>query len=689
MKRGYYRKLALNNIKKNYPFFIPRILAEAGLLGCFYIALTLAMDGRLQEVRGGEYIPTFMWMGVGVLVILSSVLMFYTNSFLMKQRKREFGVYNVLGMEKRHIGKVLFHEGLISDSIAIAGGIGLGILFYKLCSLLVCRLLESEIIIGFYFITPVTIIPAALFFILLDLVTYFFNRISIAKMKPVELLASRNTGEKEPRVKWLLLIIGIAALGSGYFISLTTENPLQALLMFFVAVVLVIIGTYCLFVTGSTFVLKLLKKNKDYYYDKRHMPAVSGLLYRMKQNAVGLASIAILATGVLVMISTTVSLYTGMSGTLKRNYPDDMYLAAEYYLPGSETPVSIDGDVLEKTLRSASEKNRVDVESINYNEYLQTSYFAEDGHLYAQSEIDGLRDGVIIGGINNFIFITNDTYEKLTGERLDLSGREISTCRISSAIDKAYDLTGTVFLHGNEYPIKSVIYSFPISVQVIASGFGTYGVVVADQDILDEIYMNHQAAYGENASNMTQRIAVSFADSDQVGRVYDDLRDDIYDELEAYAVSNGCSEKGLFLNMDDVWDARTAMVGMFATLLFLGILLGAVSMFATVLIIYYKQISEGYEDRGRFQIMEKIGMSKEEVKKTINSQVLLVFFLPLVTAGVHMAFAYPMLKKMLKILMFYKASLFLECTLITYAVFALVYVLIYRATSKTYYKIIH
>ena len=692
MKRGFYRKIAWNNIKKNYRFFVPRILAEMGLLGCFYIAVTLALDERLREIKGGDYIPTFMAMGVAVLVILSSILMFYTNSFLMKQRKREFGVYNVLGMEKRHIGKVLLHEGLISDSVAIAGGIGVGILFYKLCSLLICKLLETDVIVGFYFITLKTILPSALFFVVVDLITYFFNRVSIARMKPVELLSSKSAGEKEPKVKWLLLVIGVLTLGSGYVIALTTKNPLQALGLFFVAVILVIIGTYFLFVSGSIFVLKALKKNGKYYYNKKHMPAVSGLLYRMKQNAVGLASIAILATGVLVMISTTVSLYTGMNNTLDRTYPEDIYLNADYnYGTGErDDSVAVPTDILEEAVRKAAEKNGVEIQYVNPEEYLFVSYYVQDNHLYAESELYAAMGNMeVMAGLREFFFITNDTYERLTGERFDLSGREIACCGISSASEKASDMTGTIYLHGCEYNVKNQFSDFPCSIAMLSNPFSTYGVVVSDQSALEEIYRNQRAAYGDFASKITSRICVKFADRKAAGAAFDSIRKDLREDLSAYVKSQKADPDYLAWCLDCVWDTRVAMLGMYATLLFLGILLGAVSMFATVLIIYYKQISEGYEDRERFQIMEKIGMSKEEVKKTINGQVLLVFFLPLVTAGVHLAFAYPMLKSMLNVFMLYSNRLFLDCALITYVVFALVYVLIYRGTSKTYYKIVH
>ena len=312
MKIGLYSRLAWNNIKKNAKLYIPNILSGIGLTAVFYIILTLSKDERLSEVRGGSYLPTIMSLGVIVIALLSFILVLYTNSFLMKQRNQEFGLYNVLGMEKRHIGKILFWEMAICAICVLVGGLLTGMLLYKLCVLLICRMLAVNSILGFYHVSPQTLIPSACFFLALYLLTYLFNRIRVARMKPVELLQSTHTGQREPKIKWLLLLVGIASLSAGYYISLTIEEPLQALELFFVAVILVILGTYCLFLTGSTAFLKLLKRNKKFYYQKEHMIAISGLLFRMKQNAVGLASITILATMVLVMVSTTVSLYAGI-----------------------------------------------------------------------------------------------------------------------------------------------------------------------------------------------------------------------------------------------------------------------------------------------------------------------------------------------------------------------------------------
>ncbi len=690
MKRGLYRKMGWSNIRKNYRFFVPRITSEAGLLACFYISLTLAFDDRLSQVKGGTYIPTFMLIGTAVLAILSAVLMFYTNSFLMKQRRAEFGVYNILGMEKKHVGKVLFHESFLSSIISILGGLGLGVLFYKLCSLLICKLLKSKIIVGFYFITPKTLALAGAFFILLDILTFIYNRIVISRMKPVEMLKSRSAGEKEPTVKWLLLLVGIAALGAGYFISITTKSPLQALELFFVAVVLVIIGTYCIFVTGTTFVLKLLKKNERYYYNKKHMPSVSGLLFRMKQNAVGLASIAILATGVLVMISTTVSLYSGLQGTLDKNYPQDLYFYAQYEnTDGVNT--SVPAEELERMARKAADDVGVKIESVENNDYLSVSYYKEGNRLYTKNEVENtLSKTEIMNGIVDCMFITEASYTALTGETLSLGRYELGVSMVSSPTgnSKDADMSGELVIHGKTYKIAENIGLYPVKTQILANGFPVMGFVVADDEAMKEIFEAQKAGYGKYASEMTNRICVSFVDREKACKVGDELTSEINSELNAYLDSIGYGDASAGYSIDTYWEAREEVTGMYGTLLFLGILLGAVCLFATVLIIYYKQISEGYEDRDRFQIMEKIGMTTSEIKKTINSQVLLVFFLPLIVAGIHIVFAYPMLSRMLRVLALYKPTLFLTCSLISYAVFAVVYILIYLGTSRTYYKII-
>lgn len=688
MKIGFFLKLARSNISKNRRFFLPRILSEAGLLCVFYIVFTLRADERILQLRGGQYIEVFMSIGTAVMMLLSVILLFYINSFLMKQRKREFGVYNILGLEKRHICRVLFHETALSSLASVVLGLAMGTLFYKLCSLLICQLLNAEIILGFYFINARSLALSGAFFLVLDVVSYGVNCVTIARMKPVEMLSSANVGEREPKVKWPLLVLGVLALGGGYYISLTTQNPLKALVLFFVAVILVIIGTYFLFVAGSIFVLKALKKNKRFYYNKKYMPAVSGLLYRMKQNAVGLASIAILATGVLVMISTTVSLYAGAEETVKRNFPQDYYLSARYLQWSDEGRLLHSEDMPRETLLRAveqgAEKNGLTIKEMDFQEYLTVSYIYENDTLTCERVSGNAADN--LKGLSVITYITEEMYRSLGGEALNLAKDEIAVCPMDirqSGFDRP-----TLTIGEDTYQIKTTIPLFPISSGMEAAT-NSYGIVVEDESVLAHIFDQQKAAYGEAASDYTRRIAASFAGRGANGDVGEKLERDVEEYLKEAAFPQQQEPgEGMTITGNTVWGARESVTAMCGALLFLGIILGLVCLFATVLIVYYKQISEGYEDRVRFQIMQKVGMSRREVKSTINSQVLLVFFLPLVVAGMHLAFAFPILEKVLHILLLSSTSLFVACSLVTFGVFAAVYTLIYTATARTYYKIV-
>lgn len=681
MKTGLYSKIAAGNIKNNARLYIPRILAEAGLLGCFYILFTLALDQRLSEALGGAYLEFFMMMGAVLIGLLSFILILYINRFLMKQRKSEYGLYNVLGMEKHHITRVLFRESLYTSLISVVLGIVFGILFYKLSSLLICKLLQAQTVAGFYYLDVVTVLIPVLIFAALDLFAFFFNCIGIYRLKPVELLKGKQVGEKEPKIKWVLLILGVLCVGAGYYICLTTQSPLEALLLFFAAAILIIAGTYFLFITGTTFVLKCLKKNKNYYYNKKHMPAVSGLLFRMKHNALGLASIALLATGVLIMISTTVSLYSGVDDTVNEHYPSQLYLSALHKDGDDVTPIP--SDQLEEIVREAAGKNSLTIESITSEQSLTVSYLLRDGRLLTKTEVSGGYDPE---EITNVIYITEATYERLEGEKdttdphkLGLKEDEIAFCRILSTSYHVGDTPSALTVNSNEYRIKEQLAYFPVDVNT-GTIVDTVGIVVANDEVLSGIYQAQKKAYGEFASEYADRIGVSFSDESAAAAVGEELEKDI---------SASFTDTGVTYDLDTKWDSKKNVLDMYGTFLFLGILLGLVCLFSTVLIIYYKQISEGYEDRGRFQIMEKIGMEPGEVKKTIGSQLKLQMFLPLITAAVHTAFVFPILLKLLNILMLSNTGLFVLCSIITFALFAIVYTAVYFLTSKTYYKIVH
>ncbi|MDO4477797.1 MAG: ABC transporter permease [Lachnospiraceae bacterium] len=684
MKMGFYNTIASENIKKNARLYVPRILAEAGLLGCFYIMMNLALDQRLGEALGGAYLKGFMMFGAFIIGGLSFILILYINSFLMKQRKGEYGLYNVLGMEKRHILKVLWHESMKAAMAAILGGLIFGILFYKLSSLLICKLLHAAPVAGFYYLNLENMVLPVIIFMILDLVAYGISALSIMRLKPVELMASRHHGEKEPRIRWVLLVIGTICLVAGYIIALRVKSPIEAMVFFFVAVALVIVGTYCLFVTGTTFVLKCLKKNKRYYYNKKHMPAVAGLLFRMKQNAVGLASIAILATGVLVMISTTVSLYSGVQDSIETNYPDQLYLSA-YENEGDEIR-HFSCDELKAIVSDAAAENDLTIARTGESEFLCVSYVLDNDRLLMKNEVDA---GMSMENLSCVVFITQDAYNAMRGQtgsgvsnRLSLHENEVAFCRISSTFRDSMMAPTQLSFAGNTYQVARQLDYFPVSIPM-SNVVTTLGIVLPDEAALTTVYEAQKAGYGKFASEFETRLSVSFTDEEKSTASGKAICDGIAARIK------GDDGRPVTYSLDTKWEALENVLGMYGSFLFLGILLGAVCLFATILIIYYKQISEGYEDRERFQIMEKIGMETSEVKSAIGSQLMLQFFLPLLTAALHTAVAFPLLEKMLRILMLTNTQLFVVCTLVTLAVFALVYAAVYFITARTYYRIVH
>lgn len=674
MNSNIYSKLAKSNIRKNYRFFVPRILTEVGLLGCLYIMFTLTIDKQITGGFGGEYISIIMGLGTILVTILSTILMIYSNSFLMKQRKPEFGLYHCLGMEKRHVGKVLFHESLICSLVSIVGGAAFGILFYKVCALIVCKILNIEAVnvTGFYYIKPISVIPPMLLFFAIDVVAYIINRISIARLRPIELMNSGHKGEKEPKIRWVLLVIGILTLGAGYTISLSIETPLAAIYLFFLAVLLVVVGTYCLFVSGSIFVLNILKRNEKFYYNKLHMPSVSGLIYRMKQNAVGLASIAILATCILVMISTTVSLYTGADKTIKKFYPHHVTLSINRLGVDHFTK-----DDAQKAAYDTAEKVGLEIDSIEYIEYIDIAA-RQSGTVYTFEQPDDYD----LGDCTDFTFVRKTEYEHLTGQKVDLSGHKIICVPLTANLDK---MPEKITINGIECETEERYDAFPIQSE-LQNFTSVYGIV-AEDELIDEWYEMQKEEYGNNCSEFECKLGIMFTDEGEYKEKAAEYKEELCEQLEKYdLVEDGAG----YINylIDDVEEIRSELYTLYGSFFFLGIILGIVFIFATGLIIYYKQISEGFEDRERFKIMEKVGMSQKEVKHTIKSQIIMVFFLPLIVAGVHVVFAFPILLKLLNLLLMPDTLHCILCTVIVFIVFAILYALIYSGTSKTYYNIV-
>lgn len=695
MKLGLFLRLAWSNIKKNHQLYIPHILAGTGLTAIFYIMLTLGRDERLRNIKGGYAVPEIMMIGIWVVVILSVILVFFTNSFLMKQRTREYGMYNVLGMEKSHVGHIMFLESLISTVISITAGILSGILVYKLCCLFICKILHVSTILGFYVNTE-CVWKTVVSFAVMYLGAFLWNRIRLAKLKPVELLASAGAGEKEPKTKWLLLLIGIATIGTGYYLALRAESPLQVIKDFFIAVILVIIGTYALFLAGSIAFLKLLRRKKSFYYRRTNMIAVSDLLYRMKQNAVGLASIAILATGVLVMISTTVSLYAGTEDSLKSMYMDgaaDMFVSGMYSHRDDEEEKVYHIQIPEEDLREITDqicrKYGTKVTKFTPVRNLTEDFLIEkDGTTKTYLAESGFaippENAVVI------MFMPLEDYNSITGRNLQFGEGEIAWTALSeNAKDLTERVSGTINFGTKTYKVGKKLDYFPESVSEGAL-IDIYGILLPSIEDVEAVSEQITRDIDWYANRVSYEYAVkvdspaTFSDNDP-DRKSDD---DFYEAIKQYAEEHfeGRASVSILWNLS--WEMRDDMYGIYGSLFFLGILLSIVFLFATALIIYYKQISEGYDDRGRFQILLKVGMTPKETKATIRRQIVIVFFLPVITAVIHMTVAYPVTRKLLALLMLSSNKLFLLCTALTIVAFTLLYLLIYRLTARTYYRIV-
>lgn len=657
MSRFFYQKLAINNMKKNSKTLIPYILACIGTIMMFYNMVFLVVAKDIGSVSDSEDVRYILFLGAIVIGIFSLIFLFYTNSFLIKRRKKEFGLFNVLGMEKKHIARIMFYESLFTALISIALGLIAGILLSKLIILLLFKLITFNATFGFEMPIIAVIISISLF-LGIFLVNLLYNIRQVHLSNAIELLKGGNVGEKEPKTKWLLTIIGVLCLGVGYYIAVTTESPLAALNLFFVAVLLVIIGTYCLFTTGSIAVLKMLRKNKKYYYIPKHFISVSSMIYRMKQNAAGLANICILSTAVIIIISSTMSLYMGVEDAIRTRYPSHIIVNLENV--SDENAAKIDELILLKT----KEAKLIQKDVVKYRsmEYL----CMQDGNNFSKEVISFKAvDNIAVLG-----FITLDEYNKMEGKNVKLNKGEILLYSFRGNIQG-----DEINLNGLKLSVKERIDTLnSFGSNQVASLSNSYLIVIDGMDSLNEINSSLTGKKLEENLNYYYGFNVNGDKQSQINLI-NSLKDEIYSmESRGYVEGPEITREGFY--------------AIYGGLFFLGIFLGLLFIMATVLIIYYKQIAEGFDDKERFEIMQKVGLSRDEVKKSIKSQVLTVFFLPLFTAVIHIAFAFKVITRLLNIFNLTNVPLFALCTTVTIIVFAVFYLIVYIFTAKTYYKIV-
>lgn len=666
-----YFKLAKTNLSNNKPFYIPYIISSIITVAMLYMMSFLSDNKGLNKIMGADSLAIIFRLGVGIIVIFSYIFLFYTNSFIIKRRKKEIGVYNILGMEKRHLSKVLFVETMYSAVISLICGIIVGIVFSKFILMVLYGIIGIHKTVEF-FVNIHGIILCIVSFGILFLLTFLYNFMQIKLANPIELLRGTSVGEREPKTKILMTIIGVVCLAIAYYIAITTENPLNVLTLFFVAVLLVVIGTFAIFTAGSIALLKLLRNNKKFYYNKRHFMAVSGMLYRMKQNAAGLASICILSTMVLVVISTTVSMYVGIQDKLAARYPNDVCVTVDY------------NSVIDKS----SEIEKAIFDEIDSAEVKNKKAFSYLSVFVGQKGDNFTTDKEHLSFQNSYLFyiLSKDDFIKRDNSFKDKIGN-ISKGEAVVVLNKKYDKKD-IKIFGKSYKVnKSFEHIYDDNLYVLSTLNGLGYIILDNNESVQELYDVQEKMLGKGANYYTNKIRFDFKSGNKkqkiaaykkvdnaVKRCFKDNKNDKKEISSYWVESRQENEKNFYL--------------LYGGLFFLGIFLGTMFLMVTVMIIFYKQITEGYDDRERYQILEKVGMSNREVKDTIKSQIRIVFVLPIFAAAIHVTAAFPMVYRLLQMLNLNNEKLFAGCLAVTIIVFAIIYYLVFKVTSRAYYRIV-
>lgn len=678
MKKGFYPKLAFDGIRKNKKMYLPYILTSIGMVMMYYIIIFLQFSQSIKDAVQSSTVSQILGLGSWVIAIFSCIFLFYTNSFLIKRRKKEFGLYNILGMDKHNLGIILFWETLIIAVISLVIGLAAGIAFSKLAELIFLNLLKSDVTFDLT-VSSQGIGLCAIIFTVINILLFFNSLRQVRFSSAISLVRSEQTGEKPPKGNRLLGILGVLLLGGAYYISLSIKEPLQALTLFFVAVIMVIIGTYLVMISGSVLFCRLLQKNKKYYYKPNHFVSVSSMVYRMKRNGAGLASICILATMVLVMISSTTSLYFGEEDALSSRYPREINIS----FSSLDTQIYKNGqsDQIRSEIDEIAKKHNANVH--NSLTYLAgvLSGMVTDGNV--ETDVRNVYSGTVdYNKVFQFNFVSVDDYNEMMGTDYRLKDGEAMVYLFRK--DSNFHGDTLSFNGGQSFKIVRYLDNFISQSDAAMTVVPTMAIFVNDLDKAtqgmtdathqhdSEPVVNFSWTYGfDTGLSEDEQISLSKDINSYLTDVSDDFKKDIHStEVESREQN------------------RLDFFGLYGGLFGLGIILSIVFIFAAVLIIYYKQISEGYEDQSRFEIMQKVGMTKNEIRKSINSQLLTVFFLPLIFAGMHLAFAAPIIKKLLLLFNLTNLNLFIVTILISFAAFALFYMIVYKITSSAYYKIV-
>ena len=656
----FYSKFALNNLVKNKRFILPYILSTIFTIASFYILTSLSLGKNLDKLpQGISATKQVLGFGVIVIAIFSAIFLFYTYSFLIKRRVREFGLYSVLGMTKKQIARILILETIFIAVITLVFGLAFGLLFDKLMLLVLLKLFTAGVSFGFV-ITPIAVFLTILLFGGIFFLLLIYTVIKISRLKIVALLKEENNGEREPKARLILAILGLGLTGYGYYLAQTIQNPIKAITMFFIAVLAVIFGTYLIFMAVSITVLKLMKNNKTFYYKPKNFISVSGLLYRMKRNAVGLANICILSTMVLVTMGTTSALYAGSEEAYNTRFPRDIIINGYRSTEGKLAEI-------EKNVKKATQDAGVEVKDLVSYNMLNVVGHLNGTEINYVSEFTGSFDK-----IKSIVVLELKDYNKVSKEQKTLNTGETLLFIDKKGKYEANEIT----VQGVNLKIKEKLTDFPGALGTAAANImDTYYVVVKDNADVKKI-----------ESALKKKLNIS----DGEGEIFNYVGLNISDKSkEAKVIENFKQlEKEGNINIEGKAENETNFKGFYASFLFIGVFISMIFVVSQVVIMYYKQISEGYEDKGKFGIMRKVGLTDKQIKQSIRSQVLLIFFAPLAVATLHTVVAYPFIEKILKLFLATNNNVFLIALAVTIAVFGVFYLIVYLITSRIYYRII-
>lgn len=671
-----YPRLAAGGIKKNYRSYLPYLFACSGMIMMYYITSFLSENGFVAKMRGGEIMQALIMLGCWVLAVFSAIFLFYTNSFLIRRRKTEFGLYNVLGMGKRNIARILVWETFFMYLVSEAAGLGLGILFSKLSELLLTRMLGGTASYDFR-VEPASVRDSLIVYAVIFVLILINALRQIHLSNPVELLHSENSGEKPPRANWFLAVSGAVLLGISYYFAVTIENPLAAVFVFFAAVLMVMIATYLLFIAGSVAVCRVLQKNKNYYYKTNHFVSVSQMTYRMKRNGAGLASICILATMLLVTLSSTTCLFAGMKDMLRQRYPRNILI---------NTYSTEDADV--QRVRNAAKSALERFGEVPENE-MEYSYISIAGAFDENTvSLDPTDTDIISADVRYITFVPVRYYNSITGQNISLERNQALIESVKS--DYGYDsITIKELGDTGSFDIVGKAEGFVMRGSSMASFASESYIFVSDESVIEDIYEKQFEVYEEKyASGLHNYYGFDLScDKEKQVKIFEDILFSLAQQQKDLADA-GREDEWCGYRVESAANDETDFLAMYGGLFFLGVVFGMVFICAAALIMYYKQISEGFEDRSKFGILQKVGMTKAEIRKSINSQVLTVFFMPLAAAGLHMLFAFPIVSRLLLIFGLNNTALFAVMTLCCFGAFSLVYTAVYFITSRSYCKIV-